>query len=66
MELFCLFGFCCELFTKSFTKVGKIKDLSRVNASFKSVPFQPFFEFSATFWRWLAQQFQNVIGEERF
>ena len=41
------------------------KDLSRVKASFKSVPPQPYFEFPATFWCWLAQRFQNKVGEER-
>ena len=39
------------------------KDLNRVKAGFKSVPLQPFFEFPATFWHWIAQQFQNIIGE---
>ena len=42
------------------------KDLSRVKAGFKSVPLQPYFEFPTTFWHWLAQRFQNKIGEECF
>ena len=40
------------------------KDLSRVKASFKSIPLQPYFEFCATFWHWVAQQFQTKIGDE--
>ena len=42
------------------------KDLSRVKASFKSVPPQLSFEIRAIFWHWLAQQIQNKFGEERF
>ena len=41
------------------------KDPSRVKASFKSVPPQPYFEFPATLQCWLAQRFQNKVEEER-
>ena len=41
------------------------KDLSRVKAGFKSVPLRLYFEFPAASWHWLAQRFQNKIGEER-
>ena len=33
---------------------GNFKDLSRLKASFKSVPPQPYFEFPATLRCWLA------------
>ena len=42
------------------------KDLSRVKASFKSVPLQLYFRFPATLWHWLTKRFQNKLGEERF
>ena len=42
------------------------KDLGRVKASFKSIPLQLYFEFRASFWHWLAQQFQNNFEEEHF
>ena len=51
---------------KSSLEVAFGKDLSRVKASFKSVPPQTYFEFCATFQHWLAQQFQNKIGKECF
>ena len=46
--------------------VPSSKDLSRVKASFKSIPLQLYFEFRTTFWHWLAQQLQNKVEEERF
>ena len=42
------------------------KELSRVKTGFENIPLQPYVEFRTTFWHWLAQQFQNKIGEERF
>ena len=55
-----------DRFDEGFTVLSEGKDLSRVKASFESVPPQPYFEFPATFWHWLAQRFQNEFGEERF
>ena len=42
-----------------------LKDLNRVKAGIKRVPLQLYFEFCATFWHWLAQKFQNRLGEVR-
>ena len=51
---------------KSSLEVAFGKDLSRVKASFKSVPLQFYFEITglASAKKW--QKIQNMAGEERF